>query len=123
MFRCWLTLVLVLATLGCRHASQDIELLESELRWLEDQVYLLDEQLQLRTAELESSRRSNLALKNLLATRDAGPSRSPAGAESETPLLDSVIPRLRDPVMLQVSPVTAHGIAVHITNMVMSAHH
>src|SRR6516165_2249101 len=30
---------------------------------------------------------------------------------------------LRNPVMLQIPPMTTHGIAMHVANMVMSSHH
>ncbi|MFO0914552.1 MAG: hypothetical protein U0795_16455 [Pirellulales bacterium] len=69
---CTIALLLLLTLAGCRQANPDVEMLESELRWLEDQVYLLDQQLQVKSAELESARRSNTSLKNLLATQQSG---------------------------------------------------
>lgn len=81
MPRCRIMTLLILLTLaGCRQANPDVEMLESELRWMEDQVYLLDQQLQVKSAELESARRSNTSLKNLLAAQQSpGDSRRRSG--------------------------------------------
>jgi len=50
------------ALVGCR-SDPSIDLLESELRWMEDQLYLLDAELEQTVAELDSCRRENSTLR------------------------------------------------------------
>ena len=72
----------MLAFCGCRTPDPTVELLESELRWWEDNFYALDDQLDLCCAQLESARRNNTALRAELAAalaRDHEP--SSAGAD------------------------------------------
>ena len=62
----------VLVIAGCQSAPDpSIELLESELRWYEDQLYLMDRQLGQCCQQLESVRRYNQALQSELATAQA----------------------------------------------------
>ena len=51
------------ALIGCRGPDPSIELLESELRWMEDQLYEMDHQLNLHCAQLDSTRRANASLR------------------------------------------------------------
>ena len=47
---------------GCRSTDPSVDLLESELRWLEDRMYLMDEELEQKCAELDSCRRNHASL-------------------------------------------------------------
>ena len=67
----------LLLTAGCQSVDPSVELLESELRWQEDQLYLLKEQLQQKHAELESCRRYSKALESERGTA------APASANAE----------------------------------------
>jgi hypothetical protein len=51
------------APIGCRGPDPSIELLESELRWMEDQLYEMDHQLNIHCAQLDSARRANASLR------------------------------------------------------------
>ena len=93
--------VLVLACLSLAACRSDpsIDLLESELRSLEDQLYLLDDELEQKCAELASCRRENSTLRRgtsqkedlgtsvLQPARDSDPSRTsePDDAPGLTP--------------------------------------
>ena len=57
-----LLLALSLTLSGCKGADSSIELLESELRWMEDQLYLMDRELANTKAKLDSSQRYNEGL-------------------------------------------------------------
>lgn len=47
-----------------------VELLESELRWMEDNLYRMDSQLETSLRQIESMKRNNAALRLELANRD-----------------------------------------------------
>jgi hypothetical protein len=85
-----LLLALCLGTVGCRGTDASIELLESELRWMEDQLFLMDQELSNANAKLHSSQRYNQSLKNELESvrqqpsGGGGPSR-PADAAGQAP--------------------------------------
>ena len=66
--------------MGCgalRGPDPNIELLQSELRWYEDNLYALDEQLRQCCDQLESARRHNAQLRQELATATATSSSTP----------------------------------------------
>ena len=91
-----LILALCLGTAGCRGTDSSIELLESELRWMEDQLFLMDQELSMTNAKLHSSQRYNQSLKNELeSVRDqgsgSGGSSIPSGAGGRPPQLDDPI--------------------------------
>ena len=73
-----LVVVLCLAPSGCRGPDSSIELLESELRGMEDQLYELDRQLSVHCAQLESCRRYNAALRQQLEESLRRPAARPA---------------------------------------------
>jgi len=67
---------------GCRsRMDPSVDLLESELRWLEDQVYLLDDQLQQTCAQLASCRRENETLRQTLEQGSTTPAISNSYAD------------------------------------------
>ena len=79
---------------GIRHVASSlvaqpdstVELLESELRWMEDNLYHLDAQLERIQQQLESTRRTNAALRLELAKiEQAQSTRSPNGSELPSP--------------------------------------
>lgn len=91
------TLLLAIgATIGCR-TDPSIELLESELRWYEDQLYLLNRQLDQTCVQLESCRRYNSVLQRESAEGSRAPSTQPctpaAGERPERPATDRTAPR------------------------------
>ncbi len=52
--RHWVILAIAnLALVGCRYHDPSIDLLESELRWMEDQLYLLEDEVQTKARELD----------------------------------------------------------------------
>jgi hypothetical protein len=59
-------LAALLALAGCQMTDPSIELLESEMRWMEDQLYALDQQLDQTCLQLASARNSNRALRREL---------------------------------------------------------
>lgn len=76
-------LALCVAAAGCRGTDSSIELLESELRWMEDQLYLLDQELASTHAKLHSSQRYNQSLKNELSSVRKGSSGSGSGQQDD----------------------------------------
>ncbi|MCA9215287.1 MAG: hypothetical protein KDB27_19605 [Planctomycetales bacterium] len=87
-----LLLVLAVAStglFGCQ-ATPDpsIELLESELRWYEDQLYLMDRQLGQCCQQLESTRRYNAALQAEIATLSSSEDPVPEPAKPKNRPLD-----------------------------------
>lgn len=60
-----------------------VELLQSELRWMEDNLYRMDDQLESCLAQLESSRRNNAVLRMEIAELRGASGRP--GGDSETP--------------------------------------
>ena len=65
----WFSVVLAVA--GCQSGPDpSIELLESELRWMEDQLYALDRQLDQASAKLEVCQRDNSLMRGQLADVD-----------------------------------------------------
>ena len=82
----WLVALLMLGG-GCHNLpNPSIELLESELRWMEDQLYTLDYQLDQQSRQLDSCRRNNTALKNQLHDLQNGQGELSFGqARSEEP--------------------------------------
>ena len=57
---------------GCR-TDPAVPLLEAELRWMEDQIYALEEQYQLKCQELESCRMANQASASTPSAAEARP--------------------------------------------------
>ena len=72
-----------LVAIGCRTPDPTVELLESELRWMEDQLYQLDDQLETCCDELASARRSNDTLRRQLAASQKGAADSTAGTSQD----------------------------------------
>ncbi len=67
----WIAAATVLLSFaGCGHFNQSTEMLETELRWLEDQLYNAEDQYQAQTAELDKCRRENQALRKELGIPD-----------------------------------------------------
>ena len=62
-----LLLIAVITFAGCQTTDPSVELLESELRWMEDQLYSLDRQLDRTCMQLASAKNSNRALQRELA--------------------------------------------------------
>ena len=61
----WIVALLLVAGSGCKsQPNPSIELLESELRWMEDQLYAMDYELAERCAQLDSCRRDNSSLRH-----------------------------------------------------------
>lgn len=98
-----LVLALSLTVSGCKGTDSSIELLESELRWMEDQLYLMDRELANTQAKLDSSQRYNEALKKELkqdsksgsgSSSDSGSSPSPTYQEDTFDESDLVIPEI-----------------------------
>ncbi len=58
-----IAIALFLVASGCRGTDSSIELLESELRWMEDQIYTMDRELAHAQAKLDSAQRYNESLK------------------------------------------------------------
>lgn len=56
----FVTALLAALVTGCRYRDPSIDLLESELRWMEDQVYLLEDELTTRCAELAACRQCDI---------------------------------------------------------------
>ena len=87
MFRfiCAMTTVIpLLVVTGCLTPDPTVDLLESELRWMEDNLYQMDHQLDQCYAQLESARRYNTSLREeLAATRRGVPSTGATGAEKD----------------------------------------
>ncbi len=71
-----------LAAAGCRGPDPSIELLESELRWMEDEFYDMDRQLGLHCAQLQSCRQNNAALRQQIAQLERG-SASPESGQPQ----------------------------------------
>ncbi|MCA9151747.1 MAG: hypothetical protein KDA92_20730 [Planctomycetales bacterium] len=67
--------------LGCQTTDPSIELLETELRWMEDQVYTMDRQLDQKCQQLASCQRNNDALRRELSIlQRTGGSASPGAS-------------------------------------------
>ena len=62
-----------------------VELLESELRWMEDNLYQLDAQLEASKRQLDSTRRENAALRLELAEQPRGIETKRLRDESDQP--------------------------------------
>lgn len=69
--------LLIAGILGCQTPNPSIELLESELRWMEDQLYALDQQLDQANLQLASCQRNNVSLRQELAMAYQGSGHSP----------------------------------------------
>ncbi|MDA1177799.1 MAG: hypothetical protein O2931_03280, partial [Planctomycetota bacterium] len=95
---------------GCRsRMDPSIDLLESELRWMEDQLYLLDDQLQEKCAQLASSHRENLTLRQELGRtssqrNSAGLAQSPTTPRSSSPGRQNENQRAKPPFMPKKLP-------------------
>ena len=92
-------LALSLSLSGCKGTDSSIELLESELRWMEDQLYVMDRELANTQAKLDSSQRYNEALKKEIKQDRGSSSRSvptptPAIEEETFDESDLVIPEI-----------------------------
>ena len=61
---------LLLSAAGCTQTRQNAELLERDLRWQEDEIYYLQEQLNEMEQRLDSTRRENASLKKDLGVTD-----------------------------------------------------
>jgi hypothetical protein len=83
----WITLLVVS---GCRATDPSIELLESEMRCMEDQLYALDRQLDLTFQQLTSANNSNRALRRELAEiqRDRAQTRTAPTPKTAPPAVD-----------------------------------
>ncbi len=78
--RRFISLVITVAALaGCRTMDPSVELLESELRWREDQLYSLDRQLDQTNLQLASARNSNRALRRELEELQRQPTPAASG--------------------------------------------
>jgi len=62
-----IAIALSLVATGCRGTDSSIELLESELRWMEDQIYMMDRELAHAQAKIDSAQRYNESLQKELA--------------------------------------------------------
>ena len=78
--------ILLLVVTGCRTPDPTVDLLESELRWMEDNLYQLDYQLDQCYEQLESARRYNASLRQELAAarRKPGPTDATETGEDDT---------------------------------------
>jgi hypothetical protein len=78
-----------IAAWGCHYRDPSIDLLEGELRWMEDQLYALEDQLQRKTAELDACRQLDCICEDALyvppATTDSQPSRTITPQPAERP--------------------------------------
>ncbi len=71
---------------GCRSTPDpSIELLESELRWYEDQLYLMNRELTTCHHQLESARRFNRSLQSEMSQADDGTVVAPEPKSSSSP--------------------------------------
>jgi hypothetical protein len=77
--RVWLSMAVVTLLAGCRTPDPSVDLLEAEMRWLEDQLYLLDEQLHDRSQQLASCQVENASLRRLLDEARREPRRAAPG--------------------------------------------
>jgi hypothetical protein len=59
-----LLLFILAAAAGCQKRDPSVALLEAENRWLEDQVYAMEDHITWQEAQLESCRRENSALRD-----------------------------------------------------------
>ncbi len=88
------------ATVGCRQGPDpSIELLESELRWMEDQLYAMDHQLDQTELQLASCRRNNASLSQELSSlrtsaEKSSPSPTPAATAPKPP--GASVPRIEE---------------------------
>ena len=81
---------------GCRsRMDPSIDLLESELRWMEDQLYFLDDQLQEKCAQLASSNRENLTLRQELGQTSS--QRNSTGRAQSPNTQSPTVPRSTSP--------------------------
>ena len=80
-----IAIALFLVASGCRGTDSSIELLESELRWMEDQIYTMDRELAHAQAKLDSAQRYNESLKKELvkATKNGTSQNRPTPADSQ----------------------------------------
>ncbi len=90
---CWITLACLLLV-GCK-ADPAKDLLISELRHLEDQVYELEDLYKQKEAELESARRENNTLRKNLAGGNSKPLY--VEPQNDTPTSPSLDPPVVDP--------------------------
>lgn len=74
---------------GCRSNDPSVELLETEMRWLEDHLYLLDDQLEQKCAQVASCRRENTALRRELNRQLPANSATPRRAAASTGASDA----------------------------------
>ncbi len=74
---------------GCRYRDPSVELLEGELRWMEDQVYMLEDELEHKCSQLDSCHQST----DICGSCDA----PPASVITDTPeiISESAPPRVR----------------------------
>lgn len=99
---------------GCRNRMDpSVDLLESELRWMEDQLYLLDDQLQEKCAQLASSNRENLALRQELGQTasqgsSAGRSMSPSTSAGRRDGIQRTSPPVMPKKLPGQRPATPH---------------
>lgn len=78
--------VCLLALCGCRtHYDPSVDLLESELRGMEDHLWLMQDRLQQQCEQLASCRRENHALRAELARTDREPGAPAAERPRSTP--------------------------------------
>lgn len=96
-FRCLLLCLLAATTAGCgavrtvnslsRDTDPSVELLQAELRWMEDNLYRMDDQLDRSLTQLQSTQRDNAVLRLELAEarRDCNGAGPAAGYRDSTP--------------------------------------
>jgi hypothetical protein len=86
--------VAVMLLAGCQAPNPSIELLESELRWMEDQLYALDRQLDQTCLQLASAQNSNRALQRELSRmqRSTSPPAAAPSAREASPPSDRLVP-------------------------------
>jgi hypothetical protein len=83
--RCALWLTMVLAMAGCRTPDPSVDLLEGELRWLEDQLYQAEDEYRLKCAQLASCRRENQTLRKAASKGARGATLQPLDGASSSP--------------------------------------
>lgn len=109
-----IVIVLLGFVLGCQTVDPSMELLESELRAQEDQIYYLDRQVDRLCAQLASCRKNNQSLRQQLNEKqpsDARPSSSPSpatarpnAATGERPTAPATEPNSRPPASATPPP-------------------
>jgi hypothetical protein len=85
--------VVLLGISGCNFRDPSVDMLEAEIRWREDQLYMLEDQLALYEAQIDSCRRENTALRKELNGEDSASPATGAGVRARpdrTPSLPDI---------------------------------